>query len=67
MTPISPHCGLLRYVRQQEGGAPPSCGVRTRLWPAAHMAEKIKFKIWHLFILVPKFHCFYIKPNVYVT
>ena len=37
-------------------------------WPAAHigMAGKIKFQIWHLFILLPKFYCFCIKPSVFV-
>ena len=47
---ISPHAGLLRYVRQQEGGAPPSVGVRTRLAGGTYMAEKITFQFWHLFI-----------------
>ena len=49
MTPICHQVGLLRYVRQQRGDAPPS-----------------KFQLWHLFILAPKFYCFYIKPNVFV-
>ena len=34
--------------------------------PVAYMARKIKFQIWYLFILVPKFYGFYIKPNVFV-
>ena len=69
MTAISPHAGLLSYVRQQGGGAPPSGCVRTRLWPAAYtcMAGKIKFQIWRLFILLLKFYGFYIKPYVFVT
>ena len=45
MTPISPQASLLRYVKQQGWGAPPSGGVRTRLWPAAHIwREKSNFK-----------------------
>ena len=45
MTPISPQAGLLRYVKPQGGGAPPSGNVRTRLWPAAHIwREKSNFK-----------------------
>ena len=55
--------GLLRYVRLQEGDAPPSGGARTRLLLTTHMAGKIKFQIWHLFILVPNF---FFKSNVFV-
>ena len=78
MTPISSQAGLVRYVdlvvvrfsyvvRYHGGGAPPSSSVRNRLVGGTYMAGKIKFQIWHLFILVPKFYCFYIKPNVFVT
>ena len=31
------------------------------------MAGKIKFQIWYLFILVPKFYCFCINPSVFVS
>ena len=65
---ISPRAGVLRYVRPQGEGAPPSGGSRTRLAGrgSTYMAGKIKFQIWHLFILVPKFYCFCIKPSVFV-
>ena len=50
MTPTSPEAGLLRDVRQQGEGAPPTGGVRTRLVGGTYVAGKIKFQIWHLFI-----------------
>ena len=42
---ISPQVGLLRYVRLQGEGAPPSGDVLTKLWLAAHICrEKSNFK-----------------------
>ena len=58
--------GLLRYVRLQAEGTPRSGSRRTGLVGGTYMAGKIKFQIWHLFILVPKFYCFCIKPSVFV-
>ena len=67
MTAISPQAGLLRYVRQQGGRAPPSGGVRTRLWPAAHIwREKSNFK-FGIYLYLTKFYSSYIKPYVFVT
>ena len=34
---ISPWANLLRYVRLQGGGAPPSGSAKIMLWPAAHI------------------------------
>ena len=47
--PISPRAGLLRYVRLQGEGAPPSGGKLTRLWSAAHIwreKSNLKFGIY---------------------
>ena len=42
---IFPLAGLLKYVRPQGEGAPPSGGALTRLWSAAHVRrEKSNFK-----------------------
>ena len=42
---MSPRDGLLRYVRPEGEGTPPSGGARTTLWPAAPIwREKSNFK-----------------------
>ena len=43
-------------MRLQGRDAPPSGCARTRLAGGTYTAGKIKFQIWHLFILVPKFY-----------
>ena len=57
---LSSRTGLLRYVRLQEEGAPPSGDASTKFWSAAYryMAGKIKFQIWHLCILCRNFIVF---------
>ena len=68
MTPLSPQAGLLRYVRRQGGGTPPSGGALTKLWPAAHMRrEKSNFKFGIYLYLCRNFIVFILKPNVFVT
>ena len=59
----------LRYVRLQGGGggAPPGGSARTRLWSAAHIwREKSNFKFC-IYLLVPKFYCFYTINLMYLN
>ena len=45
MTAISSHAGLIRYVKQQGEGAPPSGGGRTKLWGLNFHSEYLLLSI----------------------
>ena len=53
-------------MRLQGEGAPPSGGALTKVVGSTYMAGKIKFQIWHLFVLVAKFDFFFVLNLVYL-
>ena len=63
--PIYPRAGLLRCVRLQGEGVPPSGNTLTKLWSAAYIYGG-KNQISNLAFIYTYVYCFYIKPGVFV-